>query len=128
MHFPAQKIVFQEYPYSITEASTRVRRMKKEILFHTKQWRLYPIVESLMALRGTRMVVAVTIIAELGDLTRFENPKQLMCFLRFTSSEHSTGDKQRKGLIIRTGNQHAMRVLVETGWAYRFHAKVSKEM
>ena len=128
MPYPAQKIVFQEYVNSVTEANERVKRLEKEILFHTKQWRLYPMVESLMALRGVRMVVAVTIISELGDLTRFENPKQLMCFLGLTPSEHSTGERQKKGAITKTGNQHARRVLVEAGWAYRFHAKVSKEM
>jgi len=81
-----------------------------------------------MALRGVRMVVAVTINAEPGDLTRFENPEQLMCFLGLTPSEHSTGDRQKKGTITKTGNQYARRVLVEAGWAYRFHAKASKEM
>jgi len=128
MSYPAQKIVYQEYLNSITESNDRVKRLDKEILYHTKQWRLFPIVESLMSLRGVRMVVAVTIIAELGDLTRFENPKQLMCFLGLTPSEYSSGDKNKKGGITKTGNQHARRVLVEAGWAYRFHAKVSKEM
>jgi len=128
MPYPVQKVVYQEYLNSVTEANDRVKRFDKKILFHTKQWRLYPIVQSLMALRGVRMVVAVTMIAELGDLTRFENPKQLMCFLGLTPSEHSSGDKKKKGAITKTGNQHARRVLVEAGWSYRFHAKVSKEM
>ncbi len=128
MPYPAQKVVFQEYVNSVTEANERVKRLEKEILFHVKQWRLYPVVECLMALRGVRMVVAVTIMAELGDLTRFDNPKQLMSFLGLTPSEHSTGDKKKKGAITKTGNQHARRVLVEAGWAYRFSAKVSKEM
>ena len=109
-------------------SNERVKRLEKEILYHTKQWRLYPVVECLMALRGVRMVVAVTIMAELGDLTRFNNPKQLMSFLGLTPSEHSSGDKKKKGAITKTGNQHARRVLVEAGWAYRFPAKVSKEM
>lgn len=128
MTYPAQKIVFQEYVNSVTEANERVKRLEKEIIFHTRQWRLYPIIESLMAMRGVRMVVAVTVIAELGDLTRFENPKQLMCFLGLTPSEYSTGDRQKKGAITKTGNQHARRVLIEAGWSYRFPAKVSKEI
>lgn len=128
MPYPAQKVAYQEYLNSVTEANARVKRFDQEILFHTKQWRLYPVVNALMALRGVRMVVAVTMIAELGDLTRFKNPKQLMCFLGLTPSEHSTGDKKKQGAITKTGNQHARRVLVEAGWAYRFHAKVSKEM
>jgi len=126
--FPAQQIVFQEYVNATTEAKQRVTRLEDEILFHTKQWRLYPVVEALMAMRGVRMVVAVTIIAELGDLTRFENPKQLMSFLGLTPSEYSSGERQKRGAITKTGNQHARRVLVEAGWAYRFPAKVSKEM
>ncbi|GMT39975.1 MAG: hypothetical protein IEMM0001_0710 [bacterium] len=95
MSYPAQKVVFQEYVNTVTEANARVKRLEQEILTHTKQWRLYPIVQSLMALRGVRMVVAVTMMAELGDLTRFDNPKQLMSFLGLTPSEHSTGDKKK---------------------------------
>jgi len=128
MPFSAQKVVYQEYLNSVTETNARVKRFDKEILFHTTQWRLFPVVNALMALRGVRMVVAVTMIAELGDLTRFKNPKQLMCFLGLTPSEHSTGERKKQGAITKTGNQHARRVLVEAGWAYRFHAKVSKEM
>ena len=102
--------------------------MDKEILFYIKSWRLYPVVPALMALLGVRMVVAVTMMAEMGDLTRFANPKQLMCFLGLTPSEHSSGEKKKKDAITKTGNPHARRVLVEAGWPYRFSAKVSKEM
>ena len=128
MPYPEQKIVFQEYINSVTEANDRVKRFDKEILFYAQQWRLFPVVKALMTMRGVRMVVAVTIMAELGDLTRFENPKQLMCFLGLTPSEHSSGEKKKKGGITKTGNQHARRVLVEAGWSYRFPAKVSKEI
>jgi len=126
--FPAQQIVFQEYVNAATEAKQRVTRLEDEILFHTQQWRLFPVVQSLMAMRGVKMVVAVTIVSELGDLTRFENAKQLMSFLGLTPSEYSTGERQKRGAITKTGNQHARRVLVEAGWSYRFPAKVSKEM
>jgi len=126
--FPAQQIVFQEYVNATTQAKQRVTRLEEEILFHTQQWHLYPVVQALMAMRGVRMVVAVTIIAELGDLTRFKNPKQLMSFLGLTPSEYSSGPKQKRGAITKTGNQHARRVLVEAGWAYRFPAKVSPEI
>ncbi len=128
MAYPPQKIVFQEYVNSVTEANARVKRLEAEIQHHAKLWRLYPIIQSLMAMRGVRMVVAVTIISELGDLTRFEKPKQLMSFLGLTPSEHSTGDRIKKGSITKTGNQHARRVLIEAGWSYRFPAKVSKEI
>lgn len=124
----AHKIVFQEYLNATTEAKHRLVRFEQEILMHTKQWRLYPVVQSLMALRGVKMVVAVTIVSELGDLTRFDNPKQLMSFLGLTPSEYSSGDRQKRGAITKTGNQHARRVLIEGSWAYRFPAKVSREI
>ena len=63
LSYPAQKIVCQEYIDSITEANARVKRLDKQILYHTKQWRLYSIVESLMSLCDVRIVVAVTMIA-----------------------------------------------------------------
>lgn len=128
MAYPTQKIVFQEYVNAVTEANARVKRLEAEILHHAKLWRLYPIIKSLMAMRGVRMVVAVTIISELGDLTRFEKPKQLMSFLGLTPSEYSTGDRIKKGSITKTGNQHARRVLIEAGWSYRFPAKISREI
>ena len=128
LQFPAQKVVFQEYLNTATESKQRLLRIEQEISYHTKQWRLYPVVQALMALRGVKMVVAVTIVAELGDLTRFDNPKQLMSFLGLTPSEYSSGDRQKRGSITKTGNQHARRVLIEGGWSYRFPAKVSREM
>jgi transposase len=130
VHLPlaAHKIVFQEYLNATTEAKHRLVRLEQEILIQTTQWRLYPVVHSLMALRGVKMVVAVTIVSELGDLTRFDNPKQLMSFLGLTPSEYSSGDRQKRGAITKTGNQHARRVLIEGGWSYRFPAKVSREI
>jgi len=69
--------------------------------------------------------VALTVVAELGDLTRFDNPRQLAAFVGLTPSEYSSGDKRRQGGITKTGNSRARRVLVEGAWAYRYPAKVS---
>jgi len=83
---------------------------------------------ALMALRGVRMVVASTMIAELGDLSRFSHPKQLMSYLGLTPSEYSSGERQRRGAITKCGNNHARSTLIEAAWNYRFDPKVSKEM
>jgi transposase len=69
--------------------------------------------------------VAVTTAAELGDLTRFGNPRQLMAFLGLHPSEYSTGDRRRQGGIAKTGNSHARRAVIEGAWSYRYPAKVS---
>ena len=91
-------------------------------------WRLHPVVEALAALRGVPCTVAVTIVAELGDLTRFENLRQLMKYLGLIPSEYSSGERRRQGSITKAGNTHARRALVEGAWAYRYPAKVSRHL
>ena len=119
----AQQIVFQEYVNTVTEAQHRLQRLNEQIEVFVKQWRLSPVVEALMSMRGVKMVVAVTVISELGDLSRFDNPKQLMSFLGLTPSEYSSGQRQTRGRITKTGNGHVRRVLVESAWCYRFPAR-----
>jgi transposase len=125
---PAQQIVFQEYVRAVTEHTARLQRLEQELQEHVKAWRLHPVVEALQALRGIQFTVAVTTVAELGDLTRFENPRALMKFLGLTPSEYSTGERRRQGSITKAGNTHARRALVEGAWAYRYPAKVSRHL
>src|ERR1043166_3850280 len=86
---PAQQIVFQEYVRAVNEHSERLQRLEQELQDHVKTWRLNPVVEALQALRGVQFTVAVTLVAEMGDLTRFENPRQLMGYLGLAPSESS---------------------------------------
>lgn len=125
---PAQQIVFQEYVRTVTERTERLGRLEAELLAQAKPWRLYPVVEALQALRGVQFTVAVTTIAELGDLTRFDHPRQLMSYLGLTPSEYSSGERRRLGGITKAGNGHARRVLIEAAKAYRHRAKVSEQI
>jgi transposase len=125
---PAQHMVFQEYVRAVTEHTERLQRLEQELQEHVKSWRLNPVVEALQALRGVQFTVAVTTVAELGDLTRFENPRQLMKYLGLIPSEYSTGERRRQGAITKAGNTHARRALVEGAWAYRYPAKVSRHI
>jgi transposase len=75
-----------------------------------------------------QFTVAVTTVAALGDLTRFENPRQLMHYLGFTPSEYSTGERRQQGGITKTGNSHARRALMEGAWASRYPATVSRHL
>jgi hypothetical protein len=72
--------------------------------------------------------VAVTLVAEMGDLTRFESPRQRMKVMGLMPSEHSSGEQRRQGTITKAGNTHARRVLVEGAWAYRDPAKISRHL
>jgi transposase len=125
---PAQQIVFQEYVRAVTEHTERLQRLEQELHERVTAWRLCPVVDALQALRGVQFTVAVTTVAELGDLTRFDNPRQLMNYLGLTPSEYSSGERRRQGGITKTGNTHARRALVEGAWAYRYPAKVSRHL
>src|SRR5256884_4662979 len=124
---PAQQIVFQEYLHTATEQTERVQRLEVELHTAVKTWRLHPIVEAVQALRGVDLTGAVTLIAEVGDLTRFDTPRKLMSYLGLTPSEYSSGERRRQGGITKAGNGHARRALVEGAWAYRYPAKRSEE-
>jgi transposase len=118
-----QQIVFQEYVDAVKQAEARVAGLEKEMEKALEHWVLAPVVEALMALRGIKLITATTIIAELGDITRFDSPRQLMSFLGLVPSEASSGQTRRQGGITKTGNGHVRRVLVEAGWCYRFPAR-----
>lgn len=125
---PAQQMVFQESVLAVDEQIDRLRRIEQELVDLAPSWRLYPVVESLQALRGVQWIVALTVVAELGDLTRFDNPRQLAAFVGLTPSEHSSGPARRLGSITKAGNSRARRVLIEGAWAYRYPAKVSAQI
>ena len=91
-------------------------------------WSLRPVVEALIALRGVDLITAMTVLAELGDLTRFDSPRELMSFLGLVPSEHSSGGRRCQGGITKTGNGHVRRVLVESAWSYRFPARQTRHL
>jgi transposase len=122
----AQQIAFQEYVVSISQHTARVEHLEDELRELVKGWRLYPLVEAFQSLRGVQFISAVTVASELGDITRFDNPRQLMGYVGLAPSEHSSGSRRRLGRITKTGNGHARRALVESAWSYRLPAKVSR--
>jgi transposase len=126
MAYPAQQVALQEYIDAVHEGIQRVERLTDQIRQLVPGWRLAPVVSALQAARGVSLIVAVTLLAELGDLSRFQKPSQLMAHLGLVPSEHSSGESTKRGGITKTGNRHARRVLVEAAWAYRMPARVSR--
>jgi len=86
-----------------------------------------PLVEALRGLRGMEMLSAATFVAGIGDLSRFDSPSQLMAFSGLVPSEHTSGDRTRRGGITKTGNGEARRMLVEAAWSYRYPPRVAGE-
>ena len=125
---PAQHMVFQAYVQTVTAQTARLGRLELALHEQGHTWRFAPVVEALQALRGVQCTVAVTTVAALGDLTRFDNPRQLMNYLGLTPSEDSRGARRQQGSMTKTGNTHARRALVEGAWAYRYPAKVSRHL
>ena len=126
MPHPAQQITLQEYIDAIRNCKERVDRLTEQVRQQSEQCRLTELIKALQSMRGISLIVAATLAAELGDLTRFARPGQLMAFLGLIPSEHSSGDKIRKGSITKTGNGHVRKALVEAAQAYRLPARKSR--
>ena len=123
-----QRIAFEEMLLAVRQAQERIERLEQAMREAVADWTLAPAVEALQAMRGMEMVGAITFLAELGDLARFENPRQVMAYLGLTPSERSTGESVKRGGITKAGNTRARRLLIEAAWSYRFPPRVSKDM
>lgn len=121
----AHQIVFQDYLETVWGATDRRDALTERIDAMVDQWSLGGFVQALRALRGIDMVSAATFVAAIGDISRFENPQNLMSYLGLTPSEHSSGSKICRGGITKTGNSEARRMLIEAAWSYRYPARVA---
>ena len=125
---PREPIVFQEGVDAIDDSLQRLRRLETQLALVVPEWSMAPVVEAYQAMRGASFLVAVTFAAEIGDVRRFDTPRQLASFLGLVPAESSTGDTiRRKGLTL-AGNRRARRVLVEAAWTYRYPARVSETL
>jgi transposase len=119
------RLAFEELIAAEGEAQARVDRLTVAIREALAEWSLGPVVTALMAMRGLELVAAVVVLAELGDLSRFRSPRDLMGYLGLVPSEDSTGDAVRRGHITKAGNRRVRRILVEAAWSYRHPPRVS---
>jgi len=122
-----QRFALEELLLAERQAGERIARLEQAIRGAVADWSLASIVPALMAMRGIDLVSAVTILAEIGDLSRFASPRQLMAYLGLVPTERSTGESVKRGSITKAGNGRARRVLVEAAWAYRHPPRVGYE-
>jgi transposase len=125
---PAHHIVLEDYIAAVEAAEVRRDRLTAQIEAMLPDWSLAPLVAALQTMRGIALVNAASLIAELGDLSRFANPRQLMAYLGLVPSEHSSGVSIKRGGLTKAGNGAARRLLIEAAWCYRFPARVSREL
>jgi transposase len=125
---PAQHLVLAEYRQAILDAEARLERLTEQVTDLVPSWSMAPVVAAYQALRGVSFLTAVTFAAEVGDLRRFDSPRQLMAYLGLVPSESSTGERVRRGGLTKAGNGRARRALVEGAWTYRFPARMSRPL
>jgi transposase len=127
---PAQMSVLIDYIAEVVHAAGRVQRLERDIeaAVQTAPESMRVVIEALQALRGIAKVSAVTIVAELGQISRFTRARQLMGYAGVVSSEHSTGGRQHRGGITKTGNSHLRRIVGEAAWAYRHRPAIGKTL
>ena len=121
---PAQRLAFQEMLNAVQATADRMDRLEAALIEIVPAWTMAPVVSAFQAMRGVQFLTAVTMVAEAGDLRRFEHPRQLMAFLGLVPSERSTGETKRQGGITKAGNVSARKALVEAAWTYRHSAGI----
>ena len=117
----AQEAAFLDYLHEVEHAAERIARLEQAVerAIDGLPSEMRAVIEGLQALRGVSSLTASTIVAEVGPLSRFPRPKQLMAYSGMVPSEYSTGDSVRRGAITKTGNAHLRRVIGEAAWAYQ---------
>ena len=127
---PAAQATFDDYLRALEGVEERLRTLEQELAASacaaSDDYR--EAVGLLRCFRGVDTVTALTVLAELGDVTRFGSARQLMSYLGLTPSEYSSGARQRRGPITKTGNSHVRRILVESAWHYRHPPRVGREL
>jgi len=121
-------IVLEDCIAAVEVAEARRDRLTAQIEAMLPDWALAPVVAALQTMRGMALVNAATLTAELDDLSRFANPRQLMAYLGLVPSEHSSGASVKRGGITKAGNAAARRLLIEAAWSYRFPARLSRAL
>ena len=109
-------------------AAERIEGLETAIRQAAESWRWQPVIKALMSLRSVDFLTAMTIVAEVGDLRRFEHSRQLMSYLGLVPSEFSSGNSRQRSALTRTGNSRVRRLLVEAAWNYRHPARLSREI
>jgi transposase len=128
VHFAhaAQEVTLLDYVHEVDHVAGRIERLERAIdeAVTTAPVQMRTVIAALQALRGIAQVSAVTIVAEVGELSRFAKPRQLMGYSGAVASEDSSGPRIRRGAITKTGNAHLRRIIIEAAWTYRHRPSV----
>jgi transposase len=127
---PAQEATRLDYLHEVEHAGARIARLEHAIdeAVTTAPPRMRAVIEALQALRGVARISAVTIVAEVGELSRFARAPELMGYSGLGACEHSSGPRTRRGGLTKTGNAHLRRIVIEAAWSYRHRPAVGSAL
>lgn len=132
VHFEiaAQEATLTDYITEVEHVGLRIERLERAIDEAVSKVppKMRAVIDALQALRGIRQISAATIVAEVGELSRFPRPRQLMGYSGAVPREHSSGERTRRGRITKTGNAHLRRIVGEASWAYRHRPNLSRAL
>lgn len=124
----AERVMFEDYLLAVEQVAARKRSLELHLEDLAREPRYAEAVGWLRCFRGIDTTTAITVLAELHDFRRFRSPSQLMAFLGLVPSEYSSGSKQQRGGITRTGNRHVRRLLIEAAWHHRHKPRVGEAL
>ena len=132
VHFAhaAQDVTLLDYLNEVEHMADRLERLERAIddAVTAAPEQMRAVIEALQALRGIAQVSAVTIVAEVGTLSRFARPRQLMGYSGAVPSEDTSGERTRRGGITKTGNAHLRRIVIEAAWAYQHRPSIGRAL
>jgi transposase len=126
----AQQATLLDYLHEVVHEAERIVRLERSIdtAIETLPQKMRAVIDALQSLRGIAKVSAVSIMAELGEVSRFENPRQLMGYSGIVSREHSSGERTRRGGISKAGSAHLRRIVIEAAWGYRHRPNLAPKL
>jgi len=118
---PTLEATLLDYVHEVDRMAERIQRLDQAITAAIQKAppKMRAVIEAVQALRGVAVITAVSVVAECGELSRFQNPRKLMGYSGLVSSEFSSGNRILRGKITKTGNAHLRRVIIESAWAYQ---------
>jgi transposase len=114
-----ERLTFEHYVHEVEHHTARRADLDRQLEAVARSEPYAKLVAKLSCLRGISTLSALALLVEIGDFRRFASPRQLMAFVGLVPSEYSSGGKEKRGGITKTGNSHVRRLLVEAAWSYR---------
>jgi transposase len=122
----AQEATLLDYLHEVEHAAARIVRLERavDVAVQSMPGKPREVIAGLQSLRGVAKISAVTLVAELGQISRFDHARQLMGYAGIVSPEHSSGQSVRRGSISKAGNAHLRRIVTEAAWSYRHRPNI----